>query len=65
MTAHRRGSSFIRYELPVELEEKPAHGKPKPKPITSMAVGEESGTHGPKKAVTTMGLAEEGGKHGR
>ena len=50
MTDHRRGSSFIRYELPVLHAGKPTKpqeeqgGKGKPRPITTLAIGEEGGS---------------------
>jgi hypothetical protein len=55
MTAHPRGSSFVRYELPIRAGENPpkppelpeeqgGKPKPKPRPLTTMAVGEESGS---------------------
>jgi hypothetical protein len=49
MTAHPKGSSFIRYELPVRMAGKPPKpqeeqgGKGKPRPITTLAIGEEGG----------------------
>jgi hypothetical protein len=49
MAGHRRGASFIRYELPVLIAGKPTKpqeeqgGKGKPRPITTLAVGEEGG----------------------
>jgi hypothetical protein len=51
MTGHRRGSSFIRYELPVLHAGKPTKpqeeqgGKGKPRPITTLAVGEEGSSN--------------------
>jgi hypothetical protein len=70
MTGHRRGSPFIWYELPVlaggkppnpeGLEEQGSKGKPKPRPVTTLAVGEESGTARPG-SFTTMVVGEEGG----
>ena len=72
MTAHRRGSPFIRYELPVLAGRKPSNpeglaeqgskGKPKPRPVTTLAVGEESGTDRPG-SVTTMVVGEESGSN--
>lgn len=50
MTDHRRGSSFIRYELPELHAGKPTKpqeeqgGKGKPRPITTLAIGEEGGS---------------------
>jgi hypothetical protein len=71
MTSHRKGSPFIRYALPVlfggkppkpgDLEEQGSKGKPRP--ITTLAVGEESGTSRPG-SVTTMATGEEGGSNG-
>ncbi len=49
MSGHRRGLSFIRYELPVLIAGKPPKpqeeqgGKGKPRPITTLAIGEEGG----------------------
>jgi hypothetical protein len=70
MTGHRRGSPFIRSELPVlaggkrpdpkGLAEQGSKGKPKPRPVTTLAVGEESGTARPD-GVTTMMVGEETG----
>ena len=50
MTRHRRGSSFIRYALPELIAGKPTKpqeeqgGKGKPRPITTLAIGEEGGS---------------------
>ncbi|MFL5348455.1 MAG: hypothetical protein ACJ8AT_26970 [Hyalangium sp.] len=73
MTGHRRGSPFIRYELPLLFGEKPPNpedlaergskGKPKPRPVTTLAVGEESGTSRPG-SVTTLVVGEESGSRG-
>jgi hypothetical protein len=73
MTAQRRGSSFIRYVLPVlagenasnpkGLAEQGGKGKPKPRPVTTLAVGEESGSDRPG-SVTTMATGEESGSSG-
>jgi hypothetical protein len=68
MTGQRRGASFIRYELPLRLGEKPSNprdlgeqgSKSKPKPVTTLAVGEESGTTRPG-VVTSMAVGEEAG----
>lgn len=70
MTGHRRGSPFIRYELPMlsggkppdpkGLAEQGSKGKPKPRPVTTLAVGEESGSERPG-SVTTMMVGEESG----
>jgi len=60
---HRRATSFIRYALPLlwagKAPKPPPEqgGKGKPRPITTLAVGEEGGSG----AVTTMALGEEGG----
>lgn len=51
MTGRRRVSSFIRYELPVLIASKPTKpqeeqgGKPKPRPVTTLAVGEEASSN--------------------
>jgi hypothetical protein len=60
MTSHRGGTPFIRYELPVWAggkppkpeapEEQGGKGKPKPTPMTTLALGEESGTNRPGSA---------------
>ena len=67
MTAHRRGASFIQYALPVLAGAKPpkpedseAGSKGKPRPVTTLAVGEESGTPRPG-SVTTLVVGEESG----
>jgi hypothetical protein len=66
MMGHRRGTPFIRYALPVWLAGKPPkppeeqEGKGKPRPITTLAVGEEGGSG----AVTSMAVGEEGGNTG-
>jgi hypothetical protein len=67
MTAHRRGSPFIHYELPELLGGKPPKppasdeqgGKGKPRPVTTLAVGEE-GSGSPGIITTTLALGEEG-----
>lgn len=71
MTSQRRGASFIRYELPLRMEQKPSNprdleeqgSKSKPKPVTTLAVGEESGTARPG-SVTSMAVGEETGSGG-
>lgn len=51
MPGHRRRSSFIRYELPVRIAGKPTKpqeeqgGKGKPRPITTLMVGEEGSSN--------------------
>ena len=51
MTGRPRVSSFIRYELPVLIAGKPTKpqeeegGKGKPRPITTLAVGEEGSSN--------------------
>jgi hypothetical protein len=51
MTSRRRVPSFIRYELPVLIAGKPTKpqeeqgGKGKPRPITTLAVGEEGSSN--------------------
>jgi hypothetical protein len=63
MTAHRRGTSFIQYALPGVLAGKPPKpppeegGKGKPRPITTLALGEEGGSG----SITSMAWGEEGG----
>jgi hypothetical protein len=54
MAPHPKGRSFIQYELPVKFS------KPKPKPVTTMMVGEE-GSGSPPDIMTTLSLREEGG----
>ncbi|WP_224368036.1 hypothetical protein [Hyalangium versicolor] len=71
MTGQRRAASFIRYALPLPLGVKPAKpqdlreqgSKGKPKPVTTLAVGEESGTTHPG-GVTSMAVGEEAGSGG-
>jgi hypothetical protein len=66
MTGHRRDSPFIRYELPVMIAGKPTKppddqgGKGKPRPMTTLALGEEGGGSS-SGVVTTMAIGEEGG----
>lgn len=63
MPGHPRTSSFIQYALPVRLPGKPPKpppeegGKGKPRPITTLALGEEGGSG----SITSMALGEEGG----
>ncbi|HVG62252.1 MAG TPA: hypothetical protein VNA24_27055 [Hyalangium sp.] len=51
MPGHPRVPSFIRYELPVLIAGKPTKpqeeqgGKGKPRPITTLAVGEEGSSN--------------------
>lgn len=51
MAEHLRVSSFIRYELPVRIAGKPTKpqeeqgGKGKPRPITTLMVGEEGSSN--------------------
>lgn len=51
MARHPRVPSFIRYELPVLLAGKPTKpqeeegGKGKPRPVTTLAVGEEGSSN--------------------
>jgi hypothetical protein len=65
MTGHRRATPFIRYALPVLSSGKPPKppeeqgGKGKPRPMTTLALGEEGGSS--SGAVTTMALGEEAG----
>jgi len=65
MTGHRRGTPFIQYALPVLIAAKPPKppqeqgGKGKPRPMTTLALGEEGGSG--SGVVTTMALGEEGG----
>jgi len=43
MPRHHQGPPFIQYVLPQGLAGQEGKGKPKPRPVTTMAVGEESG----------------------
>lgn len=58
-----RARPFIQYVLPVGASGKPPkpppeeEGKGKPRPITTLALGEEGGSG----SVTSMALGEEGG----
>ena len=51
MADHPRRSSFIRYELPVRIAGKPTKpqeeqgGKGKPRPITTLMLGEEGSSN--------------------
>lgn len=60
---HHRAKPFIQYALPVWPSGKPPRpppeegGKGKPRPITTLALGEEGGSG----SVTSMALGEEGG----
>jgi hypothetical protein len=60
---HHRARSFIQYVLPVRTSGKPPKpppeegGKGKPRPITTLALGEEGGSG----SVTSMALGEESG----
>ncbi len=49
MPRHRQGPSFIQYVLPQALAVQEGKGKPKPRPVTTMAVGEESGNPPPDR----------------
>ncbi|MDY7226199.1 hypothetical protein [Hyalangium rubrum] len=72
MTRHHKGASFIDYELPDWIGGKPAApsipgeqaGKGKPRPVTTLAVGEEGGGGSTPGIVTTMALGEEGNSQG-
>lgn len=62
MTSRRRVLSFVRYELPVRIAGKPTKpqeeqgGKGKPRPITTLAVGEE-GSSNPQLLVEDARLS--------
>jgi len=70
MTRHRQGPPFIQYVLPQGLAGQataPAAsrehgGKGKPRPVTTMMVGEEGGSP-PPGIVTTQAVGEESASH--